>query len=345
MSKYIDDNDVLKLDTDLFLLLLNNDLIACNLPVEVCNPLTPADFSDMKLGNTITDVLDDITFFMKHGFNDSDPTHRLTKDQWFRAATQTIAAIHQGLYNTFLVDNAKTFIATLSPDGNKATRTLALATKTLNYFFTNPLTSQQGDWQQCARCLKVSSPSITEANHKALLLRCNQDADATRLTILNATIRSFHKKAVTWTSSLRAKAQDQMILEVVTTNPPPFKSDLKVIEWVRRHAEVGREAAEAMATEEAVNAACATYEHQLAIMEEALAEDLEKICAHHLNVLEAEREKGVREIATLKANLKAERQQRKDDIEADQIIGKQAKRCHARPNPLVPRETKKRMES
>jgi hypothetical protein len=150
MSKYIDDNDVLKLDADLFLPLLNNDLVTCNLPIKVHNPLTPADFSDTKLGNTIMDILDNITFFMKHGFDDSDPTHHLSKDQWFCAATQTIATVHQGLYNTFPVDDAKTFINSLGPDGDEAAHTLALATKTLDYFFTNPPTCQQGDWQQCA---------------------------------------------------------------------------------------------------------------------------------------------------------------------------------------------------
>jgi hypothetical protein len=141
MLKYIDDNDILKLDTNLFLPLLNDVLVAHNLPMELTNPLTPTNFSDMKLSNIITNILDDITFFLKHGFNNNDPTNHLSKEQWFCTASQTIAAIYQGLYKLFPVDNARTFIDGLGPNRDKAMHSLVLATSTLHYFFTNPLTN------------------------------------------------------------------------------------------------------------------------------------------------------------------------------------------------------------
>jgi len=83
-----------------------------------------------------------------------------------------------------------------------------------------------------------------------------------------------------------------MILEVISTNPPPFKSDPKVIEWVHRHAEVGHEAAKVAATEEAIKHTHHTYEQQLTLTKQALKEDLEKIRAHHLTILKAECKKG-----------------------------------------------------
>ena len=97
MSKLFDDNDILKLEADIFLPLLNQDLVACNLPLTLTQPLALANFMDNKLGNTILDILEDITFFMKCSFTNNNLANCLNKNQWLRASTQIMVAIHQGL--------------------------------------------------------------------------------------------------------------------------------------------------------------------------------------------------------------------------------------------------------
>jgi hypothetical protein len=81
--------------------------------------------------------------------------------------------------------------------------------------------------------------------------------------------------------------------------------------------------------------AYAIYETQLAISQKSLNEDLEKICEHHLQTLTNEREKAARKYAFLKSDLKVKRQQRAVDLEADCLIGKQAKRRTQCPSPLT----------
>jgi hypothetical protein len=197
MSKLFDDDNILKLEVDIFLPLLNQDLVAQNLPITLTQPLTLADFANNKLGTIILDVVEDSTFFMKRGFSDDDPANCLNKNQWLRAATQIMAAIHQGLYDSYPVDDTKSFLNALGPNGDEATQAFGLTVGTLNYFFMQPPATTKGGWEQCARCLKISNTTITEGALHPLLKICNQDADTTRLTILNTTMQDFCKKATT----------------------------------------------------------------------------------------------------------------------------------------------------
>jgi hypothetical protein len=277
MSKLFNNDNVLKLEVDIFLPLLNQDLVARNLPITLTQPLAPTDFTDNKFGTTILDIIEDISFFMKCSFSNNDLANHLNKNQWLRATTQVMAAIHQGLYDSFPVNNAKSFLEALGPDRDEATHAFRLAVGTLNYFFTQPPATTEGRWEQCAHCLKISNTNITEEAIQPLLKTCNQDADSARLIILNATIRNFHKKGSTWKDTIRAKAQDQMILEVVSANPPPIKLDQQVLEWIWVYAEQGQIKVETTAMEQVVVDACAAYKAQLAILQKCLQEDLEKI--------------------------------------------------------------------
>jgi hypothetical protein len=126
-----------------------------------------------------------------------------------------------------------------------------------------------------------------------------------------------------------------MILEIVSANPPPIKSDQRVLEWIRVHAEQGQTEAEVVATERAIADACMAYETQLTISQKCLQEDLKKIHKHHLQALANKREKAAREHASLKLDLRVECQQCAADLEADRLIGKQAKRCTQCPSPLT----------
>jgi hypothetical protein len=64
--------------------------------------------------------------------------------------------------------------------------------------------------------------------------------------------------------------------------------------------------------------------------------------SHHLQTLANEREKATREHASLKSDLKAKCQQHAMDLEADHLIGKQAKRCTQCPSPLTAGKLKRK---
>jgi len=88
---------------------------------------------------------------------------------------------------------------------------------------------------------------------------CNQHAGAARMTILNATIKDFHLKANNWHDHLQATMQDQLNLQVVNEEPPPYQADPCVLEWIARHAKDGKIVAEAHALEVTIKDAQDVY--------------------------------------------------------------------------------------
>jgi len=82
----------------------------------------------------------------------------------------------------------------------------------------------------------VAHVSITEDDWWAHFQTANQNAAAARQTILNTTIRNFSAEALCCVDADRARAWDQIVTWVVTTNPPPFDADPHVLEWIEREA-------------------------------------------------------------------------------------------------------------
>ena len=78
--------------------------------------------------------------------------------------------------------------------------------------------------------------SITEDDWWAHFQTVNQNATATRQMILNTTIRNFLAEALHHVDADCARAWDQIVTWVVTTNPPPFNADPRVLEWIEREA-------------------------------------------------------------------------------------------------------------
>ncbi len=103
-----------------------------------------------------------------------------------------------------------------------------------------------------------------------------------------------------------AHAQDQVVLAVINSDPPPFYADPQIIKWVDRLTKEKCLQAEANATAEAVKDACVAYDHQLTIITQTLENDLQAICNNHNTQLTHAREQAALELAAVKNNIHAE---------------------------------------
>src|SRR6266851_5438042 len=214
-----DTHDALHLDASAFAPLLSKVIDIAPSHITVPNALQAKDFADMEFGNTFLDHFDDTLNALKYGFDDLKPKGHLNKDQWFHATAETMVAIHRSLSTTLPFDNISAFLSSLGPDEESATSMFARAVGALNLFCTS---LPEGPWQQCAGCLQVNNTLVTPETWEATLQMCNQHVDATRMTILNATIKDFCLKANNWHDRLRATMQDQLILQIVNEEPPPY---------------------------------------------------------------------------------------------------------------------------
>ncbi len=314
--------------------MLDETLVARNPVFHTSHPLTTNEFKDSKFADDYVDSIKTISQTLKAGFELAETDDRLDKEQWLRSAAQLMASIHEGVYRTFPLLNAEEYKSAFGPDESDAARDFSFAVGSLHYFLTNTVVDLPHKFKQCARCLKVSSTVTTADDLEAHLMSCNQDADAARLTIINATIKEARDEALRWKDEQTARAQDQVVLAVINSNPPPFSADPRIEAWVARQADTLRNAAEVKATEDAVVQAHETYKVQLAITQAALEEDLRNIQDAHTERLAKAREDAAQQLAQVKAEIRTECEQRKIDLEHDRLFGKATKRRNARPTPL-----------
>ena len=84
-----------------------------------------------------------------------------------------MATIQRGIYYSFPINDVPTFISSLGPNEDSALKVFGSMVRSLNYFLTNlPDPEDTAQWCQCARCLKVSSPSVSEEDWEAALMTC-----------------------------------------------------------------------------------------------------------------------------------------------------------------------------
>jgi hypothetical protein len=138
--------------------------------------------------------------------------------------------------------------------------------------------------------------------------------------ILNTKIREFEWEIVTWVNTQRQKTMNQVVEAVIGSNHPPFTTDPRIVEFIQREAESLTEHAHKEAIIQAKRNAKQTYD---AVREQAdaiHAKDLKAIREHTDKALAEACSKSKIEIATFKADLKAQRTQRKADLEQDAIL-------------------------
>jgi len=267
-------NTTLRFDATVFNPELDETCIARNPVFHTSRFLTPADFTNTEFADNFLESLNLVSKALKAGFELTESTARVDKPQWLSATAQVMASIHEGIYRTFPLLSLAEYKAAFGPEESDAARNFSFAVGSLHYFLTNTAVNHPDNFTQCARCLKVSSTTTSAEQFNAHLQACNRDADATRLTVINATVKEACNEALCWKDVQAAHAQDQVVLAVINSDPPPFYADPRIEEWVRRLAEAKHLEAEATATAHAVEEARTVYEAQLALSQQSLTADL-----------------------------------------------------------------------
>jgi hypothetical protein len=170
----------------------------------------------------------------------------------------------------------------------------------------NPLAQNPERWQQCLRCLQVAHISITEDDWWAHFQTANQNTTATRQTILNTTIRNFSTKALWRVDANRARAWDQIISLVISTNPLPFDADPHITEWIECEAACLRTNAEKHAFACAKQKAVVLHEQQKAIIQSCLEADLTLLHNKADKALDVTWERARQELVDLHSEHKAQ---------------------------------------
>jgi hypothetical protein len=112
----------------------------------------------------------------------------------------------KGIRLTFLLDDSPRFLRALGSDELESFKVLAEAISSLNRYFTDPTALNPEHWQQCLCCLQVAHVSIMEDDWWAHFQTANQNATATRQTILNTTVRNFSTEALRRVDADHARA-------------------------------------------------------------------------------------------------------------------------------------------
>ena len=226
-----------------------------------------------------------------------------------------MAAIMQGIRSTFPFADSPQFLRALGPDELKSFKVLAKAVRSLNRYFTDPTALNPERWQQCLRCLQVAHVSITENDWWAHFQTANQNIAATRQTILNTTVWNFSTEALRHVDTDRTRAWDQIITRVITANPPPFDADPCVLEWIEHEATCLRADAEKRTFTHAEQKAQVLYEQQKTVIQARLKADLALLQDETDKALEVAHQRAQQEMADLKAQIRAQCEQLKTDLQ------------------------------
>jgi hypothetical protein len=328
-------------DPTLFEPLLREDLTTLPPPFHILNPLRGPDFANGK-DNAFYDALLAIQGFFKDGYEDhpdnDDPDGFITRPQFIRGAAQLITAITEGIRVSFPLNDIPGFLIDLGPDELSSLKVFSEAVASLNMYLTNPSALKPSQWQQCLCCLQVAHVSVTKDNWWAHFATANQHAAITRSTILNATIRNFSNEALRRVDTERARAWDQVVSHVVTSNPPPIDADPQISEWIEREANCLHTDTETRAVTRAEQKAQILHEQQVQVIKKQLEDDLALLCDETDKALDVAHERARQEMIDLRAQFKAERESLHIDLqdEAMRAAHKEhtARTPKCRPNPI-----------
>jgi hypothetical protein len=113
---------------------------------------------------------------------------------------------------------------------------------------------------------------------------------------------------------------NQVVEAIIGSNHPPFTTDPQIVEFIQREAETLTERAHKEAITQAKCNAKQAYNTMREQVDAQHAQDLEILCEHTDKALADAHSKSEIEIATFKADLKAQHTQRKVDLEQDTIL-------------------------
>jgi hypothetical protein len=333
------DADISSGDPTLFAPLLVEDLTTLPPPFHITNPLQGPDFANRE-DNDFLCVLNTTNDAFSQGIIDDPKANvncSLTRSQFIQGATQSLTAIMEGIRSSFPLSDTPVFLRELSPDELKDFKVFAEATAALNRYLTDPTAQNPNHWLQCLRCLQVAHISVTEDNWWAHFATANQHTATARTTILNTTICNFSTKALRRVDMVRIKAWDQIVMWVITANPPPADTDPHILEWIDCEAARLKADTEMKAIARADNNALTLHNRQMEVIRSRLDADLQLLRDETDKALNATRERAQQELADLQAQIRVQREITKAELldEAACTARKDRTTCAKKqPNPL-----------
>jgi hypothetical protein len=225
---------IMKFMSRIFAPMLKDDFSEHSSPFAIENPLTAESFYIDEDSDTPFEEIEKVQDILSDGFHPGLAT--LTRNQWLCTATMLVVAVIDGLRSSCPDNLTPVPFANLNPDETNAMNILGKAIGALERYFTDPLAEHPSQWQQCLRCLKTNHIEITAEHWQAHLLTCGQMTEAAMASILNKYCHDFDKEVMEWVHDKQAFAFDQVVEIVVTSNPPPFEADPRILEFIKRSA-------------------------------------------------------------------------------------------------------------
>jgi hypothetical protein len=204
-------------------------------PYDAIIPLTEANFqSNPSLSLTHISNLASLYDILAPGFKEGA---HLNREQWLCSMAQLFAVALKGFSDSCPNSPSSDFLSDLGPDKAATLNGLSTVVASFNHFFDNPSSLHPTEWDQCLRCLKVNHLTITQDHYEARLWDANQNVDVARTMILNTKIREFEWEVIAWVDSQCQKTLNQVVESVLGSDHPPFTTDLRIVEYIKREAE------------------------------------------------------------------------------------------------------------
>jgi ElaB/YqjD/DUF883 family membrane-anchored ribosome-binding protein len=172
--------------------------------------------------------------------------------------------------------------------------------------------------------------SITKDDWWAHFHTANQHTATARTTILNNTIRNFSMEVLHCVDADSGRAWDQIVTQVVTSNPPSFITDPRISKWIECKAMALRQEAEQCTFICTEQKAQVLHDQQKAIIQSCLESDLVLLRDETDKALDKACQRTQQEMANLKAQLQVQRENLKADLQ-DEVTRAACKECTACP--------------
>src|SRR5579863_2388483 len=190
------------------------------------NPLTSNNFTDRLDGALAITGLNRVRETLSAPYN--VPENRASRETWLRHLFEVLVGAHEGLRNTQQANADRlpdAFSDLNTEEANTASHIHSVLTDLIDFFdLVNEPDENSPTRTHCIRCIESASlppPSSIPEHITSLLLTCESDARAARLSILNDRIRQITHEADDWCKAQTAALNSFLILHLVSTNPSP----------------------------------------------------------------------------------------------------------------------------
>jgi len=125
---------------------------------------------------------------------------------------------------------------------------------------------------------------------------------------------------LTLKDATQAAASDHTIMQIISKNSPPFSTDPRILEWAKHKATVKRTTLMVQIKEKARAKAEANYDTFLTVAELKYTNDIEAVHKNYNKCLAQACKKWESQLISLKANLKAQYQEKKATLEHNCVV-------------------------